>query len=332
MRSNWGSSVKIESSISGLSEATHIPNFSHFKVHAPCEITDEREKTTLNGAPNRCSAAVRRLIRSIPKTTTGFVVMADWNGYYKSLGIDPAPRHEIDRICIFHSISNVDPLIRERDLLRAINHQWASSQELHLRLTESCLQTAGSNACAAIVGSEDDLMTIITEGLSYLNSSDVQDDRETYQMLRIPIDDILENDDETVKTIALRQMLEDQDDIDVPSLKISHHLKVFLSMKSLWSRALTDYCTKHSLMIGQLCLLLLVQRKSSGADLDLPGGKRRLGETTMAGLLRNLKEGSGLKLRNLAISEHSDGDLMQSKVQTMRLEDTFDCYLTRLHS
>lgn len=336
MRSNnWraqNTTITVVEDITELSDATGIPNFAYFKVHAPCEITDERTKYKQSSAPNRCSAVVRRLLRSISTDATGFIIMADWTKYYKSIGIEPAPRRDIDSIYMFRVTANADPLICERDLLRAVTSQWANSHKLQLRLTESCLQTAGSNACAAIVGSEDDLMTIISEGLDVLNSADTQEDDRAYQMLRIPFTDILENDEETIRSIAQSQMTENRHERDVPIPKMCHHLKVFLSKKDLWSPSLVDYCGRHSLQTDQLFLLLLVQHLSTDIDFDLPGGTRRLGETSMAALLRKLREESGLKLRNLAISNHSDGDIKQSTLQTIKLEDTFDCYLTRLHT
>jgi hypothetical protein len=330
---NWKApiTIRIVANITELSDATGIPDFSHFKVHAPCEITDERSKIEQSNVPNRCSAAVRRLLRSIPKTFTGFIIMADWNKYYKSVGIEHAPRRDIDSIYLFRIVANADPLICERDLLRAVNNQWANSHKLQLRLTESCLQTAGSNACAAIVGSDDDLMTLIVEGLNVLNSADTQDDDRAYQMLRIPIDDILTNDEETIRSIAQSQMTENRHEGDVPTPKICHHLKVFLSKKELWSKPLIDYCRKLSIQTDQLCVLLLVQHLSTAVDFDLPGGTRRLGETSMAALLRRLSEESGLKLRNLATSNHSDGHIKQSTLHVLKLEDTFDCYFTHLY-
>jgi NUDIX domain len=272
------------------------------------------------------------VLRSIPKTSTGFVIMADWNKYYKSVGIEPAPRRDIESIYLFRITVTTDPLICERDMLRAVTRQWANSHQLQLRLTESCLQTAGSNACAAIVGSEDDLMTLTLEGLSVLNSADTQEDDRAYQMLRIPIDDILENGEETIRSIAQSQVAENGHEGDVSTSKMCHHLKVFLSKKDLLSPPLIDYCRKHSIQTDQLCLLLLVQLLPTAVDFDLPGGTRRLGETSMAALLRKLREESGLKLRNLTISNHLDGDIKQSTLHTIKLEDTFDCYLTRLHS
>ena len=330
INNNWRapSTLRIVADITELSDATGIPNFSHFKVHAPCEITDERYKNE----PNRCSAAVRHLLRSVPETATGFIIMADWIKYYKSISIESAPRRYIDSIYIFETVANTDPLICERDLLRALTSQWAKSTELQLRLTESCLQTAGSNACAAIVGSEDDLATLIMEGLNVLNSADTQHDDRAYQMLQIPLSKILENDEDNVRSIAQSKMTENRHEGGVPIPKMCHHLKVFLSKKELWSPPLIDHCRTLSIQTDQLCLLLLVQHLSTGIDFDLPGGTRRLGETSMATLLRKLREESGLKLRNLAITNHSDGDMKQSTLQRIKLEDTFDCYVTRLYT
>jgi hypothetical protein len=325
--------VRIVSSFTALIESTGIPNFAHYRIHAPCEISDERNKAV----PNSCSSTVRIIVRNIPRSSEGFTIVPDWNKYYKSIGREP-PRNTTLTALVCRMERVGEPLSCEADLLRSLTSQWGREQELYLRLSESCLQSAGPNASAAILASADDLADLIDKGMDALDASEIQEDDRAHQMLRVPITSILSSDEAGILEICTSALAldvdADDDDYDRDEqspYKLCHHFKTFLAMRSNWSSQLRAMCEMQSISIGDLYLLVCVQKHADEVSFDIPGGIRKLGEKSMDALLRKVKEESGLTLRDLGKSQHLSGEIKQISPIKMMLEETFACYLTYLY-
>ena len=324
--------VRIVGSFNALVESTGIPNFAYYRIHDPCEISDERRKAV----PNRCSSTVRIIVRNIPTSSEGFVIVPDWNKYYKSIGRE-APRNTTLTALVCRMARVGEPLLCEAELLRSLTSQWGRENELFLRLSESCLQSTGPNASAAILASADDLADLIDKGIDALNASEIQEDDRAHQMLRIPITTIMSSEEDGLLEICTNALAlnvdadgDDYDGEEQSPYKLCHHFKTFLAMRSKWSAELRAMCEAKSILIGDLYLLVCVQRHADEVSFDIPGGTRKLGEKSMDSLLRKVKEESGLTLRDLGKSQHLPGEIKQDTPVKIMLEETFECYLTYL--
>ena len=324
----------IVADFTSLIESTGIPNFAYYKVHAPCEIADERRGAT----PNSCSWTVRQVMKRMPASSDGFVIVPDWNKYYKSINMEfPKPAPTIAAL-ICRATRVDDPLASEAELLKLLTKEWNRPQQLTLRLVESCLQQAGSNASAALIGSADDLIDLIDEGMDAIRTAEISQDDRARQMLRVPITRILSSDEEGIREICYHTMEKDSDDEkehennkggDEEYPKMCHHFKTFLEKKSQWSAKVVTMCRDKSIEMEDLFLLVCAQKNAEGTGFDIPGGARKLGETTMNSLNRKLKEESGLTL-NLGQRSNPSDTVKHSTVARIQLEDTFDCHVIHL--
>lgn len=322
--------LNVVTNFTALIESTGITNFAYYKVHSPSEISDERRRAT----PNRCSWIVRQVIKKIPPSSEGFVIVPDWIKYYKSLGREPPKPAATIAALIVRATRVDDPLASEAELSKLLTREWDRPQQLFLRLAESCLQSAESNASAALIGSADDLIDLIDEGMEVIHAAEISQDDRARQMLRIPITRILSSDEEGIRETCFNSMDRESDDVNYYGSeeihpKMCHHFKIFFEKRSQWSAKLITMCRDKSIEMDDLFLLVCVQMNTEGTSFDIPGGARKLGETTMSALNRKLKEESGLTL-NLGHRSNPSDNVKHSTVARVLLEDTFDCHVIHL--
>ena len=80
--------------------------------------------------------------------------------------------------------------------------------------------------------------------------------------------------------------------LDKPCFNMGHHLRTLL--RASLSK-LSDF--------GDYCLTMVYKTQAGTFELDLPGGKRHLGESTWDGLMRQIKEETSLRLDSSWIME-----------------------------
>eukprot|EP00596_Hydrurales_sp_CCMP1899_P002467 CAMPEP_0119051406 /NCGR_PEP_ID=MMETSP1177-20130426/73029_1 /TAXON_ID=2985 /ORGANISM="Ochromonas sp, Strain CCMP1899" /LENGTH=283 /DNA_ID=CAMNT_0007030593 /DNA_START=585 /DNA_END=1436 /DNA_ORIENTATION=- len=170
---------------------------------------------------------------------------------------------------------------------------------LHLRLASSCLQIGGLNSCAAIIGQDIDIKELIIRSKTCVNEDIVREKDSAYKLLSYPLHRDVDS------------MLFDRELMDTrrwPPV-ISYKIKRFVA----YARSAPELCE-----MGDLSLFVCVQQYSDGYAIDLPGGRRNLGESMEEALRRETIEESGVILFSkndedlccqLKIDEFIDSDM-----------------------
>ena len=329
------SEFTIVESLCDLSELTRIKGFYHFLVHSPSEIIEGRS----SGANDKycsCSPAVRKILGRIPADKVGYVVVADWKGYYKSIGRKPNTK-SITAAYIYNPGETDGALESELLLMDEATSQWGERvPKMVMRLAISCLKPGFVNAGAAIVGLETDIRKVIDEGKKILDTNEVQEVDRAFMMHPLKISAMPLKSEERSFCDYIRDLIvaAGSRSDDVKSVKLAFHFESLTRSRKSWWNKLEKYAEFREQTVGDLCILICVQKYDTEFVVDLPGGKRELGEGTISALLREVQEESGVILNSfdvigdVAIDESATVPLQkQSSIFNFRVEKGFQSYM-----
>jgi hypothetical protein len=327
-------SFQIVDSLQELAILTKISGFHHFVVHSPSEIADGRSKE-VSRKNSSCSSAVQRILHHIPKERSGYIVTADWKGYKKSLQQKCNKTRKITSIFI-HDIWDVGSVLdSESALFEDLKIQWGdASPDLIVRLAESCLRSGFLNAGVAAVGLEVDILRIIDDGKKVLNTAAIQEEDRAYTMFPIKLLSLPKKSKHVVFCEHIRELLrgESPDSPELP-VELAFHFSSLSEAPKEWKSKVQKYCAERETLLGDMCMLVCVQRYSDKYVVDLPGGKRNLGEGTISALLRETREESGVILQNFThdgVSDPESGgitDLRQTVICNFEVAKGFQSYV-----
>lgn len=297
-------SFQIVTSLQELALLTGIYDFHHFVVHSPTEIADGRSKE-VSRTNSSCSNAVQRILQKIPLDRFGYIVAADWKGYYKSVGKKFNKTKKITSIyiCDFSDVGST--LDSESALSEDLKTQWGeASPGLIIRLAESCLRCGLLNAGAAVIGLEVDVVKIIDEGKKILNTCEIQEEDKAYTMYPISVMALPSKSKLTKFCEQIRELLraEFPGSAELP-IELAFHFTSVSEASRRWRSEVKSYAARRGSLLEDMRILICVQKYREKYVLDLPGGKRNLGERTISALLRETREESGVMLQSFT----SDG-------------------------
>jgi hypothetical protein len=298
---------QIVDSLQELALLTKISGFHHFVVHSPTEIADGRSKE-VSKTNSSCSSAVRRILHHIPEEKSGYIVTADWKGHQKSLRRKCNKTRKITSIFIRDIWDAENVLDSESALFDDLKIQWGeASPDLVIRLSESCLRSGLLNAGVAVIGLEVDILRIIDEGKKILNSDEIQEEDKAYAMFPIKILSLPTKSKRVAFCEHIMELLrgESPQSPDLP-IELAFHFTCLSEAPKEWKSKVQKYSDQRETLIEDMRMLVCVQKYSDKYVVDLPGGKRNLGEGTISALLRETREESGVILQSFTHDGRSD--------------------------
>jgi hypothetical protein len=257
-----------------------------------------------------------------------------------------------------------DPIVEEKCLfdsfLEGMNQSSVDKTvQAHWRLGQSCL-VKNPNVCIGLVGKRADLDLIISNRISTIANDYAS------VLMPVPLTLIINNTDrnnniknfvhsylENFVTVddnaATATSTATGDDLQatilsaLPFLKVDHHIKSMTNAAD--SRRDTGWECKLTRPLGELSVLVMLQVFNKGdkitAAIDLPGGKRNVGEDCVTAAEREFQEETGINLgafqvnptTNLIYTSNKSSmslfviDLPESE-ETTGIEDVFSRNLT----
>lgn len=301
--------LKIVNSLQELALLTKISGFRHFVVHSPSEIADGRSKEVSRNNSS-CSSAVQKILHLIPDDKNGYIITADWKGHQKSHHRKCNKTRTITSIFMYDIWDARRILESESALFDDLRIQWGeASPDPVIRLAESCLRSGFLNAGVAVIGLEADILRIIDEGKKILNTAEIQEEDRAYMMFPIRIQSLPNKFKRVVFCGKIKELLrvESPESLDLP-VELAFHFASLSEAPKEWKSEVQKYAVQREILVEDLCMLVCVQRYSDKYVVDLPGGKRNLGEETISALLRETREESGVILQSFTDDGVSDAE------------------------